>query len=63
MSVNSKPLFTDFLYTWLGRLAKPTYPSTFFGCCERPNTALAWTQYATVNKHGFTVSILNTNNH
>ncbi len=31
--VNSKPRFTDFLYTWLGRLAKPTYPSRFFCCC------------------------------
>lgn len=34
ISVNSKPLFTDFRYTWLGRLAKPTYPSRFL-CCER----------------------------
>lgn len=32
--VNSKPLLTDFLYTWLGRLAKPTYPSRFFCCCK-----------------------------
>jgi hypothetical protein len=24
MRVNSKPLLTDFLYTWFGRLAKPT---------------------------------------
>lgn len=31
--VNSNPLLTDFLYTWLGRLAKPTYPSRFFCCC------------------------------
>ena len=26
MRVNSKPFFTDFLCTWLGRLANPTYP-------------------------------------
>lgn len=26
MSVNSNPFLTDFLWTWLGRLAKPTYP-------------------------------------
>jgi len=24
MSVNSKPFFTAFLYTWLGRFTKPT---------------------------------------
>lgn len=38
--VNSKPLLTDFLYTWFGRLAKPTYPSRFFCCCktEKRNT-------------------------
>ena len=28
IKVNSKPFFTDFLWTWLGRLAKPTYPGT-----------------------------------
>ena len=31
MSVNSNPLLTAFLYTWLGRLAKPTYPSSCRG--------------------------------
>ena len=31
MSVNSKPLFTAFLYTWFGRLANPTYPSSCRG--------------------------------
>ena len=33
--VNSNPLFTDFLYTWLGRLAKPTYPSRDFDDSDR----------------------------
>lgn len=31
--VNSKPRFTDFLYTWLGRFPKPTNVSRFFCCC------------------------------
>ena len=31
MSVNSNPLFTAFLYTWFGRLANPTYPSSCRG--------------------------------
>ena len=28
IKVNSKPFLTDFLWTWFGRLAKPTYPGT-----------------------------------
>ena len=27
IKVNSNPFFTDFLWTWLGKLAKPTYPA------------------------------------
>lgn len=56
MRVNSKPLFTDFLYTWLGRFANPTYPSRFFCCCrQKPNTVngfvmLVW-QNTTNKKH------------
>jgi len=30
ISVKSKPRLTLFLYTWLGRFAKPTYPSSSF---------------------------------
>ena len=30
MSVKSNPRFTALRYTWLGRLAKPTYPSNSF---------------------------------
>lgn len=26
ISVNSKPFFTDFRWTWFGKFAKPTYP-------------------------------------
>ena len=29
MAVNWKPLRTLFRWTWLGRLAKPTYPMSF----------------------------------
>ena len=32
MSVKSNPFFTDFLCTWLGRVAKPTY---CFSCREK----------------------------
>lgn len=33
INVNSKPFFTDFRCTWLGRFAKPTYP----GCSMLEN--------------------------
>ena len=37
MAVNWKPLRTLFLWTWLGRLAKPTKPMSFFRMTgERP---------------------------
>lgn len=36
--VNSKPFFTDFRWTWLGRFANPTYPGVSglvnCPCCE-----------------------------
>jgi len=36
MRENWKPLFTDFLNTWLGRLAKPTKVADAFSCmCMR----------------------------
>lgn len=37
ISVNSKPFFTDFLCTWLGRLAKPTYPAASGNYNEKTN--------------------------
>lgn len=51
MRVNSKPLFTAFLYTWLGKLANPTYPSSDLVDSERPTDL--WPSLASDLMSGF----------
>ena len=34
IAVNWNPFLTDFLWTWLGKLANPTYPMSFLRTAE-----------------------------